>query len=170
MSLLGAVQTTTLVAVLIVIFSTNSLEPKIIKGYSSFTLDYNNSMCLVELTLYNNGKPIKQYHGQFVFNDYYRKTYIVLIGEQKQEVCFMALNHFNSTINSNQLNMALALTTFSGSQKRPTMHRVFICRKKLNEKTLKLITPELKLNTDKITISKSNLEHLEEKMHKKNKM
>lgn len=145
-------------------YSTDSSEPKIIKGKLSFNLDYKQSICRTDLKILINDEPIKEYKGQFILNSHYRKIYIILIGNMKQEVCFLIFNHFNSTINYNQLNMALALTTSSGSQKRPTMHRMLISRKQLSDETIKLITPELKLNTDIITISENNLNDMEKEL------
>lgn len=148
-------------------YSTDSAEPKLIKGRLFLNIDTEYSMCRAELKVLRDDEPIKVYCGQFVLNLHYRKAYMVLIGKDKQELCFLIFNHFNSTINLNQLNMALALTSSSGSQKRPTMHRVLISRKQLNEKSEKLIIPELKLNTDKIIISESNLEKLQKEISKK---
>lgn len=145
-------------------YSTDSSNPTIIKGKLSFLLDYKNSICRTELQILKNKKTIKQYKGQFVLNLHYRKIYIVLVGCIKQEICFLVLNHFNSTINPNKLNMALVLTTLSGSQKRLTAHRMLITRKELNDKTLSFIEPELKLNTDVINLSEEELNELENEL------
>lgn len=144
--------------------STNSSDPKINKGILFISQDYEESICSTRLLILRDDEPIKEYHGQLLLNLHYRKAYMILLGKDKQEICFLILNHFNSTVNSNQLNMALALTTSSGSQKRATMHRMLISRKQLNDKSIKLIEPQLKLNTDKIMISESKLKRLQQEL------
>ena len=73
----------------------------------------------------------------------------------------LTASHFNSTIHPNLLNVAIALTTSSGIEKRPTMHRILISRKRIrNKETLELIQAQLCLNTDQICISKTALDAL----------
>ena len=147
-------------------YSTNSAEPKIINGLLTIKLDEHKSICYAEMSILKDGKIIKKYKGQFVINLHYRKAYMVLIGTEKQEICFLILNCFNATVEENQLNMALVLTTSSGSQKRPTMHRMLISRKILSDDIAKSVLPELKLNTDTITISEENLNILKNQIRK----
>lgn len=83
----------------------------------------------------------------------------------------LTASHFNSTIHPNLLNVALALTTSSGLQKRPTMHRILLSRNRVSKKeALELIHAQLRLNTDNICISKSALDSLqkeiEESLHR----
>lgn len=75
--------------------------------------------------------------------------------------CMIAAQHFNSTLRSNQLNVALVITTSAGMQKRPTMHRMVISRNKICEKQRDLLLSQLKLNDDTIFISKEKLNLLE---------
>lgn len=148
--------------------STNSEQPKIIHGILTLSNENNiDSHCTAILEIYENSKPIKTYRGQFMLNLHYRTSYCFLVAQDKQEVCLLISNHFNSTIKKNLLNMSLVLTTSAGSQKRPTMHRMLFSRKELTEETLMLIHPQLKLNTDRITVSENEINSLKMECEKK---
>ena len=121
------------------------------------------NQCIAHMTIYDKkGKPIKWYSGPFFINLHYRTWHCVLVGRDKQEVCMLTASHFNSTIHQNLLNVALVLTTSSGLQKRPTMHRLLLSRNRVTKKeTLELVQAQLKLNSDNICISKSALDELQ---------
>lgn len=142
-------------------YSTDSANPKLIEGEMVLSVDEQKAdTCIAQFTIYEESKPIKTYNGQFFINRYYRMSYCVLIGESYQEVSVLFSNHFNATIKKNLLNVALALTTSAGSQKRPTMHRMIITRKKPDNKQLTILKAQLKLNTDELWISEKELQML----------
>lgn len=148
--------------------STNSEDPRLIEGEFSIEKDKSRSAdCTAELNIIENGEVIKKYRGQFLINNHFRTSYCILIGDDKQEVCMLIGNHFNITKGMNQLTMALALTTSAGSQKRPTMHRILFCRKELTKAQKASIHALLKLNTDRITVSESKINQLEQVIKKK---
>lgn len=76
-------------------------------------------------------------------------------------------SHINSNIKNNLLNVALVLTTAAGSNKRPTMHRMIISRKKFSSKQKAKIVSQLKLNSDMITISEENLKSIKQQTESK---
>lgn len=147
-------------------YSTDSKNPKIVRGILTISTN-GTASCAAEIILYEGKRPIKQYSGQFFLNQYYQMWYCILVGKERQEVCLLTSNHFNSTIKENILNMALVLTTSAGMQKRPTMHRMLISRAKLKKDTLLLIQSQLMLNTDVITISEERLCCLEQSVAEK---
>lgn len=125
--------------------------------------------CTAYMTIQDKqGKDIKWYSGPFFINLHYRTWHCILVGSKRQEVCMLTASHFNSTIHPNLLNVAIALTTSSGIEKRPTMHRILISRKRIrNKETLELIQAQLCLNTDQICISKTALDALRADMEEK---
>ena len=141
--------------------STDAMNPKIVQGKLVIG-PADGIICPAEIRLYDGKKVIKEYFGQFFLNRHYQMWYCILIGREKQEICFLLSNHFNSTIEKNQFNIALALTTSAGMQKRPTMHRMLISRSKIDKNTLSVIHSQLMLNTDTIMISEENLQKLED--------
>ncbi len=142
-------------------YSTDSANSKLIEGEMVLSIDeQKHDTCVAQFTIYEESKPIKIYNGQFFINRHYRMSYCVLIGESYQEVSVLFSNHFNATIKKNLLNVALVLTTSAGSQKRPTMHRMIITRKKPDNKQLTILKAQLKLNTDELWISEEELQTL----------
>ena len=144
-----------------VFFSTNSNDPKIIRGKINIAPSPDSSQCVISLYILDGEKIIKKYDGVFFINRHYEMWYSVLIGQLKQEVCMLISKNIKNTLGKNIINIALALTTSAGTRKRPTMHRMLISRQLISEKKLKLIIPQLKLNTDIIYISEANLNKLE---------
>lgn len=141
--------------------STDSSDPKCIHAEMEIIREHSLNQCITTLIIKEGDKAIKEYDGLFVFNTHYNMWYSVMVGKEKQEICLIAAPHFNSTIRNNQLNVALVITTSAGMQKRPTMHRMFISRNKINEEQEKLILAQLKFNDDTISISETSLTHLE---------
>lgn len=141
--------------------STDSSDPKCIYGEMEINGGDSLNQTITKFKIIENNEVIKEYEGVFVFNTHYNMWYSILIGKKKQEVCMIAAQHFNSTLRSNQLNVALVITTSAGMQKRPTMHRMVISRNKICEKQRDLLLSQLKLNDDTIFISKEKLNLLE---------
>ncbi len=149
-----------------VFFSTDSSVKKYVRALMNIYVDNQNSNCNVKLTIYEGNDEIKWYSGIFMINNYYNMWYCILIGDNKQEVCMLASAHSNHSIHNNFLNIALVITTSAGFQKRPTMHRMLLSRKKITGQKLSLLLSQLKLNNDTITISENKLRQLEQDVKK----
>lgn len=150
-------------------YSTDSSNPKTVDA--KLTLSSKEvkgiNICYAQFFIINNEKLIKSYSGQFFINIHYNTWYCILIGEKKQEVSMLISSHINSNIKNNLLNVALVLTTAAGSNKRPTMHRMIISRKKFSSKQKAKIVSQLKLNSDMITISEENLKSIKQQTESK---
>lgn len=147
--------------------STDSSSTDLVRGLFEITPGEDESeQCTAYMTVYDKkGNEIKWYSGPFFINIHYRTWHCILVGRKKQEVCMLTASHFNSTIHPNLLNVALSLTTSSGLQKRPTMHRILLSRNRVSrKKDLELIQAQLRLNTDSICISKTALDSLQKDM------
>lgn len=145
-------------------YSTNSREPKIVNGTMTISGNIIANCCDVSFSIpldKEGGEKI--YQGTFFYNQYYNMWYCILVGDAKQEICMIASQHINSTINDNLLNVAFVITTSAGTVKRPTIHRMFLSRKELSEEKKELILSQLKLNDDTIIISESQINRLYEK-------
>lgn len=143
--------------------STDSADKRLVEGKLKIFQDQADpNLCSARMILYDQKrKPIKWYSGTCFINRHYRTWHCILIGHKKQEVCMLTASHFNATLRQNQFNMALALTTSAGSQKRPTVHRLFFSRNPIPKKDRHLIQAQLLLNTDSICISENALLDLE---------
>ena len=144
--------------------STDSNEKRLVEGLFSIGKDPSDpNLCRAHMTLYNEKhEEIKWYSGPFFINRHYRTWHCILIGHEKQEVCMLTASHFNATLRPNQFNMVLALTTSSGVQKKPVVHRLLLSRRPFSKRDQKLIQAQLMLNTDSICISEDALSALEE--------
>lgn len=150
-------------------YSTDSSNPKTVDA--KLTLSSKEvkgiNICYAQFSIINKGKLIKSYTGQFFVNTHYNTWYCILIGEEKQEVSMLLSSHINSSIESNLLNVALVLTTSAGSNKRPTMHRMIISREKFSTNKKTTIISQLRLNSDMITISETNLKLIKQQTESK---
>lgn len=143
--------------------STDSASPSLVEGKLRISSDSDGGgNCFAYMTIYNNKKEeIKWYSGPFFLNQHYRTWHCILVGKVKQEICMLTATNFNATLRPNQYNMALCLTTSSGVEKRPTVHRLLISRKPIPKRARKLIQAQLRLNTDSICIEEDAIEELE---------
>lgn len=144
--------------------STESQKDKVIHGIMNITdSDKDNPSCVVRFSILDNlGKPIKSYKGQFFINIHYRAWYCILLGDNMQEVCFLMSIYTPLTINNNSFSVALAMTTSAGKKKWPTAHKMVLSRNPLSNRTLNSIKPQLKLNSNAIRITESELNDIEE--------
>lgn len=127
-----------------------------------------SNICSVEMTIMSKEKlALKKYKGQFIINMHYRAWYCILFGIKYEEVCFLMASHGNQTLSQNAYNTALALTTSAGMNKLPTVHRMLLTRKELDDVTLDIIKAQLKLNSDYISISESKLNELQNLLNNK---
>ena len=147
--------------------STDSSDPKCIKGIMAIKRDDIENQCKVSFEIVEDKNIIKTYEGPFFFNTYYNMWYCILIEKKLQEICMITAKHFNSSVRENLFNVALVITTSAGQKKRPTMHRMFITRKEINDTQENLILSQLKLNDDTIVISEKDLNVLKESAYEK---
>lgn len=140
-------------------FSTDDDDPKIVKGIMNLYKSQRQNICNVKFEIIEDSLPIKRYDGQFFINITYSMSYCILVGEEKQEVCFLISDHYNASMaKENLFNVALVLTTSAGESKKPAMHKMIISRKKLPDESLQMIYPQLKLINTHMFVSKSQIE------------
>ncbi len=147
-------------------YSTDSLNRKPIKGILTIKSDTSTNQCKAEFQILDDKNIIKEYEGVFMFNTHYSMWYCILVGKLKQEVCMLVAQHFKSTLKDNLFNIAFAITSSAGMKKRPTVHRMFISRKKIDIDKIDLLLAQLKLNDDTIFISEDNILALEQSIKK----
>lgn len=136
------------------------VKSKLLIGHEVDEID--SSGCPACFMIFNgNGQEIKRYVGQFLVNTHYGAWYCILIGKEKQEMSFLIASHLKQTLGNNYFNMALALTTSAGRKKYPTVHRIVLSRKELKPRELKIVRSQLKLNSEILRISESELESLQ---------
>lgn len=151
--------------------STVSSETELRHGILYLDSSDANTSCLASLKLYTGqisetGEQIvKYYTGQMYISLSMASCYCILFSKDIGELCFFVFHHM-FLLNANLVcRMACAVTTSSGENRRPTMHRLLISRLKLDiddhsGKDFNFIKSQLKLNNSDIILSKTAYEEL----------
>lgn len=151
--------------------STISTEDEMLHGELNFFPSKDNKSCVADLLLYtgktkDGSKITKHYTGELIISLSMSSCYCILVSEEIGEMCFLVFDHmflFNENL---VCRMACAITTSSGGNRRPTMHRLLICKEELNisdnqSDDFKFLNGHLKLNSSDIIISESKLSFIE---------
>lgn len=151
-------------------FPTISGEHGLLHGVLNLQKKDDSDHGKARMVLYTNKKVKKdgdfievtrEYRGDFRISLPMRSGYCTLKCEHTDESCFFVFHHFHIFDNLLKCKIAAAATTSAGSNKRPTIHRMFICRKEIeNEADLKCIQGQLKLNESEILIKKSAYDNM----------
>jgi len=153
--------------------STMSSESKLIYGELTFN-STGKDRCRVDLVLYTgktdvSGKKItKNYIGDMIISIPQSSCYCILTNQRIGEMCFFIFHHMFLFNQEMICRMAVALTTSSGENKRPTIHRLVITKQKFdldaNPHDLSFLQGQLKLNSQKIIISKKTFETIKSQL------
>lgn len=158
--------------------STISSEESLLHGLLTFKKSDLDETCDASLKLYtgkidSTGQKIaKNYSGKMIISLSMSSCYCILVEKEIGEMCFLIFNHM-FLFNQNLIcRMGCALTTSSGGNKRPTMHRFLIsCIEldvsDLNSADYTFIKGQLKLNRSDILISKKSFEKLKQQEKEK---
>lgn len=151
-------------------FPTISGEHGLLHGILNLEKKEDADHGIAKMVLFTNKKVKKdgelvevkrEYCGDFRISLPMRSGYCTLRCEHTDESCFFVFHHFHIFDNFLKCKIAAAATTSAGSNKRPTIHRMFMCRKAIeNESDLKCIQGQLKLNESEILIKKNTYEHM----------
>lgn len=105
-------------------------------------------------------KDPKIYKGKFLILDKLKICYCLLHGKSTGELCLLVWEYFGINGETQRLEYRIAevVTVSAGGGNRPAAHRMLISYKKLSQKELELIAPQLKLNKRTLLIKESALE------------
>jgi transcriptional regulator with XRE-family HTH domain len=152
--------------------STISSENTILHGNLSFAISSNGQECVADMVLYTgkvrDGKEIKKHYiGNLIISLSMSSCYCILTAEDIGEMCFFVFDHmflFNEKLSC---RLACAITTSCGGNRRPTMHRLLLCRDELDisnpgTRDFRFLVGNLKLNSSNIVIQKSSFNKMRE--------
>lgn len=148
--------------------STISSEEKIIEGELEFISEANNN-CSARLILYtgkidiSGNRVTKQYFGNVIISIQMATCYCILFNQQSGEFCFFSFHHMFLSDENLHCRTGAVLTTSSGENKRPTLHRIIFSERKFdtgNEKDLLFLKGQLCMNSRKIIIEENVLQQL----------
>lgn len=148
-------------------FQTTGQHSDLIEGRLSFKASDDRKTCNAFFTL-PTGKTkminqteeqvIKNYSGRLIISIPMRAAYCILSSES--EICFFAFFHFHIIAERLRCATASVVTVSAGANRRPTVHRMCICDRKISGTDLNYIKGQLLLNDSDILISSSNLEKI----------
>ena len=140
-------------------FSTISAEEELLQGEVDFDRSPSGEYCAASYQLNTNKKDsrnetiYKHYEGELIISVRMHACYCFLCNNEIGEICFLVFHHMY--LNNEELlcRLATAVTVSAGDNRRPTMHRVLLSRRKLEKEELSVIRSQLLLNTTDILIS-----------------
>lgn len=148
-------------------YQTRGKNENLIKGVLEFGASKDKTRCEAKFRL-PTGKfkrenekikeIVKEYQGELIISISMRSAYCFLCSDN--EICLLIFSHWHLLNEHLRCAMASAVTTSSGSDRRPTLHRMCISRTFIEEKDLKYIKGQLLLNDSDILISEDKLENL----------
>lgn len=150
-------------------YSTISSENKLIHGKLHLN-DTDENRCKISLKLYTgkidiSGERItKNYTGDMIISIPLASCYCILVNQSIGEMCFLIFHHMFLFNHEMMCRVGASLTTSSGENRRPTLHRMIISKYEFDlqddSPDLHFLKGQLKLNDSQIMISKASLEEL----------
>lgn len=147
--------------------STMNTEEKILKGVLLFEKSKSSKRCGVSLELFTGKKDIegndvkKIYKGEMIVSITMSTCYVILVNNEIGEMCFFSFRHMYLFNHEMICRVAEVLTTSSGDNRRPTIHRMIISKNELaTEEDKHFLNGQLKLDNTDIIIEKSIFEDL----------
>lgn len=150
-------------------YPTISSENTLIHGELTLRASEDNH-CKVDLKIYTgkidvSGNEItKNYTGNMIISVSFSSCYCNLINSEIGELCFLSFHHMFLFSQEIICRVGGVLTTSSGSNRRPTMHRMIISKYPFDitkeGADLHFLKGQLKLNNSRIIISKEKYDEL----------
>lgn len=150
-------------------YPTISTETNLIQGELTLRASEDNH-CKVDLKIYTgkidvSGQKItKNYTGDMIISVSFSSCYCSLINSEIGELCFLSFHHMFLFSQEIICRVGGVLTTSSGSNRRPTMHRMIISKYPFDISKegddLHFLKGQLKLNSSRIIISKEKFDKL----------
>lgn len=147
-------------------YKTSGAADELVRGTMHIGKNGDGEGCIARLTLHideidpSTGKPAEKiYSGPFFESQSMRACYFLLVNEQTSEVSMIITQHIYTTYNKIATIMGLAITTASGANRLPTVHRISLSREKIDGEKLESVKGQLLMNTTDIIM---DLEQIEE--------
>lgn len=142
-------------------YQTSGDMPNIVNGTLSFSPSADGDYCCASLKIPVNSDTsenisYKKYNGQLIISKPMRTAYCQLYSKTLGEYYQIYFRHWYILNNSLKCTMACALTTCSGSNRRPTLHRICLSKAAIDDSHMKILKSQLLLNDGNIILSHSN--------------
>lgn len=147
-------------------YKTVGNSPVLIHGLLNFSPSEDSKYCNATLTILtgdsqivdNQSAPIeKKYTGQLFISTTMHTAYCQVYNKKFGELYQFLFRHWYLLNNDLKCTMACAATTCSGSNRRPTIHRICLTRDPITQTQQDSLMGQLLLNDGDIIVSKSNV-------------
>lgn len=151
-------------------FRTTGNTEKIVRGYLNFEPSEDKKRCIACLRI-KTGNIIqesdikkeeveKEYTGELVISESMRVAYVYLLNQRAGEICMITFRHWYNITGSLKCTMACAITTSSGANKLPTIHRICLSRNKISSERMKLVKGQMLMNDSNIILTENQMKVL----------
>lgn len=148
-------------------YQTTGNSSTLVHGYLSFHFSEDKQSCHASLKIpistSNNAADsisiaYKEFSGQLLISAPMRTAYCQLYSKEIGEFYQILFRHWYLLNNNLKCTMACAATTCSGSNRRPTIHRICMTREPIAETRMNTLKGQLLLNDGDIIVSRTNLQ------------
>lgn len=148
-------------------YKTSGTEDELVKGTLHFQESEDKKRCKAVLKFLVNdlnrgtGKVTEKiYEGELVISHTMHAAYCYLTSTTVGEICMLVFQHIFTSYSLVNTIMAAAITTASGANRRPTVHRMCISRTPVGDEMLEYVKGQLLMNTADIYLADSKLKQL----------
>ena len=119
---------------------------------------------IIDTKNYDDNKQLinKEYNGKLIISKSQTSCYCILSNPKIGEICMLSFYHRYFFSQKLLCRLANVLTTSIGDDRRPTVHRMLISSRELNEDVKDAIKAELLLNNEEIIIREDRFEEIKD--------
>lgn len=150
-----------------IFFKTTGMGREVVRGKLNFGENEDGSRCRAILKLFvendtgsKREKIEKVYDGNLILSNSMHAAYCYLYNQEAGELCMLVFHQWFSINNEVESVMAAAITTASGSNRFPTVHRMCISRKYIEAKDMEFVEGQLLMNTAEIYLTEEKLKEI----------
>lgn len=151
----------------IVFFKTSGSSDELVTGVLRISKSKDGKSCNVELTLdideEDSGTDTatkKVFSGSLVASHPMRSVYVTLSNDELCEKAMLIFQHIFTSLKKVETAMAVAITTASGANRRPTVHRMALSREPFTLDKIAYVKGQLFMNTADIYLSSEKIDLL----------
>lgn len=147
-------------------YKTSGASDDMVRGTLTINPSEDKTKCDVILQLDVNeitksGEEIKKvYKGQLIFSPAMRSVYVLLLNQHIGEISMLLFQQIFISYHQVETAMAVAITTASGANRRPAVHRMCLSRKEVGAENIDYIKGQLLMNTSDIFLTDEQLKNM----------
>lgn len=149
----------------VLFYKTSGSSNDMVTGLLQIKKNNDSSKCIATLKINvdeidnaSGESAIKIYEGELIVSHPMRAVYVQLINNKLGEMAMLVFQHIFTSYRNVETAMAVAITTASGANRRPTVHRMALSRTPIDPERLKYIKGQLLMNTSDVFITDEQIE------------